>query len=41
MQIIGKPFAEATVLKVADAFQRATKWHLLVPPVEALYAKAA
>lgn len=41
MQIIGKPFAEATVLKVADAFQRATNWHLLVPPVEALYTSAA
>jgi aspartyl-tRNA(Asn)/glutamyl-tRNA(Gln) amidotransferase subunit A len=41
MQIIGKPFAEATVLKVADAFQRVTGWHLMVPPVEALYATAA
>ena len=34
MQIIGKPFAEATVLKVADAFQRITDWHLAVPPVD-------
>lgn len=33
MQIIGKPFAEATVLKVADALQRVTDWHLLVPPI--------
>ena len=41
MQIIGKPFAEATVLKVADALQRVTNWHLLQPPVEALYATAA
>jgi aspartyl-tRNA(Asn)/glutamyl-tRNA(Gln) amidotransferase subunit A len=41
MQIIGKPFAEATVLKVADALQRVTNWHLLHPPVEALYATAA
>lgn len=40
MQIIGKPFAEATVLKVADALQRVTNWHLLVPPVEALHATA-
>ncbi|HEY0688885.1 MAG TPA: amidase [Kribbella sp.] len=38
MQIIGKPFAEATVLKVADALQRVTDWHLAVPPVDALAA---
>ena len=35
MQIIGRPFAEATVLKVADAYQRLTDWHLRVPPVAA------
>ncbi|MEQ7006302.1 amidase [Actinopolymorpha sp. B17G11] len=33
MQIVGKPFAEATVLRVADAYQRATDWHLRVPPI--------
>ncbi|MFV0309938.1 MAG: amidase [Desertimonas sp.] len=33
MQIIGRPFAEATVLKVADAYQRLTDWHLRVPPI--------
>jgi len=33
MQIIGKPFAEGSVLKVADAYQRLTDWHLKVPPV--------
>ncbi len=38
MQIIGKPFAEATVLKVADAYQRLTDFHLHVPPVAALAA---
>jgi aspartyl-tRNA(Asn)/glutamyl-tRNA(Gln) amidotransferase subunit A len=31
MQIIGRPFAEATALKVADAYQRMTDWHLKVP----------
>jgi aspartyl-tRNA(Asn)/glutamyl-tRNA(Gln) amidotransferase subunit A len=31
MQIIGKPFAEATVLRVADAYQQVTDWHLRVP----------
>jgi aspartyl-tRNA(Asn)/glutamyl-tRNA(Gln) amidotransferase subunit A len=34
MQIVGKPFDEATVLKVADAYQQATDWHLRTPPVE-------
>jgi aspartyl-tRNA(Asn)/glutamyl-tRNA(Gln) amidotransferase subunit A len=38
MQIVGKPFAEATVLKVADALQRISDWHLAIPPVEALLA---
>ena len=33
MQIVGKPFAEATVLKVGDAYQRGTDWHLRVPPI--------
>ena len=33
MQIVGGPFAEATVLSVADAYQRLTDWHLCVPPV--------
>ncbi|MGK2965699.1 MAG: amidase [Tepidiformaceae bacterium] len=33
MQVIGKPFAEATVFKVADAYQQLTNWHLSVPPI--------
>lgn len=36
MQIIGRPFAEGTVLRVLDAYQRLTGWHLRVPPVPAL-----
>ncbi|HET7738555.1 MAG TPA: amidase [Tepidiformaceae bacterium] len=35
MQVIGRPFEEATVLKVADAYQRLTAWHLEVPPIAA------
>ncbi|MBA7657865.1 Glutamyl-tRNA(Gln) amidotransferase subunit A [subsurface metagenome] len=27
MQIIGKPFAEETILKIAHAYQQATEWH--------------
>jgi len=27
MQIIGKPFAEETLLKIAHAYQQATEWH--------------
>lgn len=38
MQVIGKPFAEATVLKVAHALQQVSDHHLLVPPVEHLLA---
>jgi aspartyl-tRNA(Asn)/glutamyl-tRNA(Gln) amidotransferase subunit A len=33
MQIVAKPFAEATALQVADAYQRTTDWHLQVPSV--------
>jgi aspartyl-tRNA(Asn)/glutamyl-tRNA(Gln) amidotransferase subunit A len=31
MQIVGRPFDEATVLRAADAFQRATGWHTRQP----------
>ena len=33
MQIVGRPFDEATVLRVADAYQRVTDWHTRRPPV--------
>ena len=33
MQIVGKPFDETSVLRVADAFQQLTDWHLQVPPI--------
>lgn len=33
MQIVGKPFDEATVLRVGDAYQRAVEWQLQVPPI--------
>lgn len=33
MQIIGKPFAEETILKVAHAYQQATEWHKRKPQV--------
>ncbi len=33
MQIVGRPFDEATVLRVADAYQRATDWHTRRPPL--------
>jgi aspartyl-tRNA(Asn)/glutamyl-tRNA(Gln) amidotransferase subunit A len=31
MQIVGRPFDEATVLRTADAYQRATDWHTRRP----------
>ena len=33
LQLIGRPFDEATVLRVADAFQGVTDWHARRPPV--------
>jgi aspartyl-tRNA(Asn)/glutamyl-tRNA(Gln) amidotransferase subunit A len=33
MQIIGKPFGEETILKVAHAFQQATDWHKRRPQI--------
>ena len=32
MQIVGRPFAESTVLRVAHAYQLLTDWHVQVPP---------
>jgi len=34
-QIVGAPFAEATVLQVGHAYQQRTEWHLRVPPIAA------
>jgi aspartyl-tRNA(Asn)/glutamyl-tRNA(Gln) amidotransferase subunit A len=34
MQVVGRPFDEATVLRVADAYERATRWHRRHPNVE-------
>ncbi len=33
LQIIGRAFDEVTVLRVADAYQRATDWHTRRPPI--------
>jgi len=33
LQIVGKPFDEPAVLRVGDAFQRRTDWHLQTPPL--------
>lgn len=33
LQVVGKPFDEAAVFHAADAYQRATDWHLQLPPV--------
>ena len=38
LQIAGRPFAEARVLKVADGYQRDTDWHWRLPPVLAAAA---
>jgi Asp-tRNA(Asn)/Glu-tRNA(Gln) amidotransferase A subunit family amidase len=33
LQIVGRPFDEATVLRAADAYQRVTDWHTRRPPL--------
>jgi aspartyl-tRNA(Asn)/glutamyl-tRNA(Gln) amidotransferase subunit A len=33
MQIIGKPFSEETLLKIAYAYQQATDWHKIKPAI--------
>jgi aspartyl-tRNA(Asn)/glutamyl-tRNA(Gln) amidotransferase subunit A len=38
MQVVGRPFDEAMVLRVADAYQRSSDWHLRVPPVASVVA---
>lgn len=35
MQVVGKPFAEETVIRIADGFQRLTDFHLQLPPLVA------
>jgi aspartyl-tRNA(Asn)/glutamyl-tRNA(Gln) amidotransferase subunit A len=33
MQIIGKPFDEETILRIAFAYEQATDWHKRKPPI--------
>jgi aspartyl-tRNA(Asn)/glutamyl-tRNA(Gln) amidotransferase subunit A len=33
MQIIGKPFSEETLLRIAFAYEQATDWHKRKPPL--------
>jgi aspartyl-tRNA(Asn)/glutamyl-tRNA(Gln) amidotransferase subunit A len=33
LQLVGRPFDEATVLRAADAYQRITDWHTRRPPM--------
>jgi aspartyl-tRNA(Asn)/glutamyl-tRNA(Gln) amidotransferase subunit A len=33
LQIVGKPFAEEMVLKVAHAYEQNTDWHNRKPPI--------
>jgi aspartyl-tRNA(Asn)/glutamyl-tRNA(Gln) amidotransferase subunit A len=35
LQIIGKPFDEETIFRIADAFERSTQWHLKNPAIAA------
>jgi aspartyl-tRNA(Asn)/glutamyl-tRNA(Gln) amidotransferase subunit A len=33
LQIIGKPFGEETILKIAHAYEQATEWHKKRPAI--------
>jgi aspartyl-tRNA(Asn)/glutamyl-tRNA(Gln) amidotransferase subunit A len=33
LQLAGRPFAEARLMRMADAYQRDTDWHTRRPPV--------
>jgi aspartyl-tRNA(Asn)/glutamyl-tRNA(Gln) amidotransferase subunit A len=33
LQLLGKPFDEATLLQVAYAYEQATEWHRRKPPL--------
>ena len=41
MQVVGRPFDEPTVFKIADAYQQITNWHLTIPPLAQDLAKEA
>jgi aspartyl-tRNA(Asn)/glutamyl-tRNA(Gln) amidotransferase subunit A len=41
MQIAGRPFEEATVLLVGDAYQQITDWHRQLPPLALALAAAS
>jgi Asp-tRNA(Asn)/Glu-tRNA(Gln) amidotransferase A subunit family amidase len=34
LQLIGRPFDEATLLRVALAYEQSTPWHKMFPPEE-------
>jgi Asp-tRNA(Asn)/Glu-tRNA(Gln) amidotransferase A subunit family amidase len=34
LQVMARPFADALALRVAHAYQRATDWHRLRPPLD-------
>jgi len=33
VQVFGNAFDEATILRVADAYERVTRWHQMRPPL--------
>ena len=36
LQLLGKPFGESTILKIAHAYEQATDWHKHKPPLPAI-----
>jgi aspartyl-tRNA(Asn)/glutamyl-tRNA(Gln) amidotransferase subunit A len=40
LQLLGRPLDEATLLRAADAYQRATDWHARTPDPAAWEGRA-
>jgi aspartyl-tRNA(Asn)/glutamyl-tRNA(Gln) amidotransferase subunit A len=36
LQLVGRPFDEATLFRAAAAYEAATDWHLRTPPIAKL-----
>jgi aspartyl-tRNA(Asn)/glutamyl-tRNA(Gln) amidotransferase subunit A len=35
LQLLGKPFGEETILRIAHAYEQSTSWHKEKPPLSA------
>jgi Asp-tRNA(Asn)/Glu-tRNA(Gln) amidotransferase A subunit family amidase len=38
LQVVAPPFGESAVVRVGDAYQRVTDWHMQTPPLPGVLA---